>query len=165
MPRKQKSVSKKYKKGGDNTSSSTRNKRRQEIREKTAAAAERRRSMQTFRQSRYNPRPRRNLRKYLTMDRQNTNTNIMPLEYYEVNECIGVHCGYLNNPRYMADIKNRALRRRKKDLLMSELNSRIIPDEIREGEYQYRMSKNRRNDLPFLDKDLQNKITDFMYRD
>ena len=99
------------------------------------------------------------------MDRQNTNTNIMPLEYYEVNECIGVHCGYLNNPRYMADIKNRALRRRKKDLLMSELNSRIIPDEIREGEYQYRMSKNRRNDLPFLDKDLQNKITDFMYRD
>ena len=161
MSKKQKSVRKKYKKSGGNTSSTERNKRRAEIREKTAAAAERRRNRQTYKQPSYRPEQRRNLRKYLTMNRGNTNTR--PLEHYEVEECIGSHCGILHNQQYMSDIRNRALRRRNRDLLMSELNSRIIPEETREGERQYRLSKNRRNDLPYLDNYLQDKIGNFMY--
>ena len=161
MPKKQKSFRKKYKKGGENTSSTERKRRRAEIREKTAAAAERRQNRQTYRQPSYRPRQRRNLRKYLTMNRGNT--NIRPLEQYEIDECIGSHCGYLHNPQYMSDIRNRALRRRNRDLLMSEFNSRIIPEETRQGEMQYRLSKNRRKDLPYLDKHLQDKIGNFMY--
>ena len=163
MPKKQKSHRKNYKKNdGENTSSSSRRKRREEIREKTAAAAENRRKRQTYRQPSYQPRQRRNLRRYLTMNRRNID-NTLPFQDYVTRECFGHECDLLY-PHTRQPIYDRAMINRNRDLLMSELNSRILPAEDRIAEREYNTFINRsRNNLPYLDEDLRKKITGFMY--
>lgn len=164
MPNK-KSYRKKYNKDGENTSSSSRRKRREEIREKTAAAAENRRKRQTYRQPSYQPRQRRNLRRYLTMNRRNLD-NTLPFQDYVMRECFGHECDLLY-PHTRQPIYDRAMINRNRDLLMSELNSRILPAEDRirrrNERNQARMSLNRMMSEGNLDE-LDSKVSDNIMR-
>lgn len=154
------------KKGGENTSSSSRRKRREEIRKKTAAAAENRRKRQTYRQPRYQPRQRRNLRRYVNSLVDHDVSHIKPLQDYLIPECFGRECDLLY-PHTRQPIYDRAMTNRNRDLLMSELNSRLLPAETRirrrNERNQTRMSLNRMMSEGNLDE-LDSKVSDNIMR-
>ncbi len=155
-------IQSKFKSNKDRKVAKEKAKRREQIREKNATIAQNRRKRQTYRQPSYQPRQRRNLRRYLTMNRRNID-NTLPFQDYVTRECFGHECDLLY-PHTRQPIYDRAMTNRNRDLLMSELNSRILPAEDRIAEREYNTFINRsRNNLPYLDEDLRKKITGFMY--
>ena len=156
-------IQSKFKSNKDRKVAKEKAKRREQIREKNATIAQNRRKRQTYRQPSYQPRQRRNLRRYVDSLVDHDVSHIKPFQDYVTRECFGHECDLLY-PHTRQPIYDRAMTNRNRDLLMSELNSRILPAEDRIAEREYNTFINRsRNNLPYLDEDLRKKITGFMY--